>query len=80
MRRGFSTFAYMPSGWADVCAMTEPAPDPVPPVGPDQAPDYVDTEPTEDDGIQDVDQEPGYEDAESDDNNDDDDPEVHEVA
>lgn len=77
MRRGFSTFAYMTSARADVCAMTELAPDPV---GPDQAPDDVDTTPTEDDGVQDVDQEPGYEDAESDDNDEQDDPEVHEVS
>lgn len=54
---------------------------PTTPVGPEQAPDPVDTTPTEDDGPQDVDQEPGYEEAESDETeNDDDDPEVHEVA
>lgn len=70
-------FAYMPPARADVCAMTEPAPDPV---VHDQAPDFVDTTPTADDGVQDVDQEPGYEDAESDDNDEPDDPEVHEVS
>jgi hypothetical protein len=51
-----------------------------PNVGPELAPDRVDTSPTEDDGPQDVDQDPHYEVAESDDNQDDDDPEVHEVA
>jgi hypothetical protein len=49
-------------------------------VGPEPAPAEIDTSPTEEDGPQDVDQEPGYEEAESDDNEDDDDPEVHEVA
>jgi hypothetical protein len=46
----------------------------------DQAPDLVDTEPTDLDGEQDVDQDPGYEEAESDLPDEPDDPEVHEVA
>ena len=54
---------------------------PVPPVGPDQAPEPEDTSPRPEDGPQDVDQDPGYEEAETDEpENDDDDPEVHEVA
>ncbi len=56
------------------------APDLGPSVGPERAPDRVDTSPTVDDGPQDVDQLTGYEACETDDNDDDDDPEVHEVA
>jgi hypothetical protein len=48
-------------------------------VGPDRAPDNVDTSVRPEDGPQDVDQDPGYEIAESDDNDEDDDPEVHDV-
>lgn len=56
-------------------------PDPVTPVGEDRAPEQVDTSPRPEDGDQDVDQEPGFEEAESDDPEDDeDDPEVHEVG
>lgn len=51
-----------------------------PNVGPEPAPDAVDTTPSDDDGPQDVDQDPNYEVCESDDNQDEDDPEVHEVA
>lgn len=61
--------------------MSEPLPEPVNPIGPDEAPDQVDTSPQPEDGEQDVDQDPGYEEAESDDPEDEnDDPEVHEVA
>jgi hypothetical protein len=62
--------------------MTEPSPtaDSVPPVGPDQAPEPEDTSPRPDDGPQPEDQDPNYDLAESDDNQEDDDPEVHEVA
>lgn len=63
--------------------MSQPA-EPIdggPSVGPEKAPPEVDTSPTPQDGRQDVDQEPGFEVAESDDNEeDDDDPEVHEVS
>jgi hypothetical protein len=63
----------------DTTGMTQ-QPDPGPSVGPEKAPADVDTSPTAEDGVQDVDQNPHYEVAESDDNDDDDDPEVHEVA
>lgn len=53
---------------------------PVVPIGREPVSPNVDTSPTVDDGVQDVDQDPGFEVAESDDNDDDDDPEVHEVA
>lgn len=56
--------------------MSEPAV----PIGPEKAPPEVDTSPTPDDGPQDVDQDPGYEVAESDDNEEDDDLEVHVVG
>ncbi len=58
-------------------------PDEVPTVsvGPEpQLPEGYDDWVHDEDGDQDVDQEPGFEEAESDDNDDDDDPEVHEVA
>lgn len=51
-----------------------------PSVGPEKAPPDIDTSPRPEDGPQDVDQDPGYEVSESDDNQEDDDPEVHEVA
>jgi hypothetical protein len=51
-----------------------------PGVGPEAAPpDDYDTGPRPEDGDQDVDQYPDFESAESDDNQDADDPEVHEV-
>ena len=50
------------------------------PIGADQAPDRVDTSPTDDDGPQDVTQDHEYDEADSDEpDNDDDDPEVAEV-
>jgi hypothetical protein len=61
-------------------AMTDAPEQPVG-VGPEPAPENVDTSPTAADGPQDVDQDPGYEEADSDDPEDEhDDPEVHEVA
>jgi hypothetical protein len=67
---------------ADTARMTEPTPtaDSVPPVGPDRAPEFEDTSARPEDGPQPEDQEPNYDLAESDDNQEDDDPEVHEVA
>jgi hypothetical protein len=69
---------------ADIWAMTEQDPQGEPQqlvgVGPEPAPDDVDTSPRPEDGDQDVDQTPDFETAESDDNEEDDDPEVHEVA
>jgi hypothetical protein len=62
----------LPSVQGDVTDMTQtPLPSPSS-VGPDTAPDEVDTFPTEADGVQDVDQDAGYEQADSDDDNDDD--------
>lgn len=49
-------------------------------VGAEPAPEPEDTSPRPEDGDQPEDQSPNYETAESDDNEDDDDPEVHEVA
>ncbi len=48
------------------------------PVGAEEAPDDIDTFPTEEDGEQDVDQELQYEETEAD-SDDEDDPEVHEA-
>jgi hypothetical protein len=48
-------------------------------VDPDQAPDPVDNGVAPEDGSQDVDQEPWFEEAETDDNEDDNDPEVGQV-
>jgi hypothetical protein len=70
-------------GHGDSTAMSQqPEPDGGggPAVGPEKAPDDVDTSPTPQDGPQDVDQDPNYEEGESDDNEDDDDLEVHEVG
>lgn len=58
----------------------QPDVDDGPSVGPEKAPPDIDTSPRPEDGLQDVDQNAGYESAESDDNEEDDDPEVHEVA
>lgn len=60
--------------------MSEPEPDAGPSVGPEKAPEPVNTEPRPEDGEQPQDQSPNYEIAESDDNDDNDDPEVHEVG
>jgi hypothetical protein len=49
-------------------------------VGPEPVLDDIDTSPRPEDGEQPDDQTPGYEEAESDDNDQEDDPEVHEVA
>ena len=48
------------------------------PIDADHAPDPVDTEPTEEDGEQDVDQEPNFDETETD-TDDEDDPEIREV-
>ncbi len=71
--------------------MTEPGPQQIDPldvvdpaavaaVGPEPVPADVDTSPLPEDGDQPDDQSPQYEEAESDDNEEDDDPEVHEVG
>lgn len=49
-------------------------------IGEERYPEQYDTSPRPEDGPQDVDQDPHYEVAETDGNDDDDDPEVHEVA
>ena len=60
--------------------MSEQPVDTGPNVGPEMAPDNVDTSVRVEDGDQDVYQDPRFEEAETDHADDDDDPEVHEVA
>jgi hypothetical protein len=50
------------------------------PIGAEPYPEEYDTSPRPEDGPQDVDQDPDFEEAEVEDADDEDDPEVHEVA